>query len=78
MKKAFWNGEEQFAKWQRTGLERSSFETRSKMAKFRPIKKLETDLERWKDETTGKEWQKLGLLTPRKIRKSGKARSKKD
>ena len=48
------------------------------MAKSRPIKKLGTGLERWKDEKHGKEWRKTGLLTPRKIGKSGKTRSKKE
>ena len=48
------------------------------MDKFRPIKKLGMGLERWKDEKTGKERRKTGLLTPRKIRKSGKTSSKKE
>ena len=48
------------------------------MAKFRPIKKLGTGLERWKDEKTGKERRKTGLLIQRKIRKRGKTRSKKE
>ena len=48
------------------------------MAKFRPIKKHGMGLERWKDEKTGKERQKTGLLIQRKIGKSGKARSKKE
>ena len=48
------------------------------MAKFRPIKNLGTGLERWKDEKTGKEWRKTGILTPRKIGKSGKTRYKKE
>ena len=48
------------------------------MAKFRPIKKLGTGLERWKDEKIGKERQKTGLLTPRNIRKNEKTRSKKE
>ena len=48
------------------------------MAKFRPIRKLGTGLERWKDEKTGKGRRKMGLLTPRKIRKSGKTHSKRE
>ena len=48
------------------------------MAKFRPIKKHGTGLERWKDEKTGKERRKTGLLIQRKIGKSGKTRSKKE
>ena len=48
------------------------------MAKFRPIKKYGTGLERWKDEKTGKERRKTGLLIQRKIGKSGKTRSKKE
>ena len=48
------------------------------MAKFRPIKKHGTGLERWKDEKTGKEWRKMELLIQRKIGKSGKTRSKKE
>ena len=48
------------------------------MAKFRPIKKHGTGLERWKDEKTGKEWRKTGLLIQRKIGKSGKTRSMKE
>ena len=48
------------------------------MAKFRPIKKHRTGLERWKDEKIGKEWRKTGLLIQRKIGKSGKTRSKKE
>ena len=35
-------------------------------------------LERWKDEKTGKERRKMGLLIQRKIGKSGKTRSKKE
>ena len=31
------------------------------MAKFTPIKKHGTGLERWKDEKTGKEWRKNGI-----------------
>ena len=48
------------------------------MAKFRPIKKHGTGLERWKDENPGKERRKMGLLIQRKIGKSGKTRSKKE
>ena len=48
------------------------------MAKFRPIKKHGTGLERWKDEKTGKERRKTGLLIQRKIGKSGKTHSKKE
>ena len=48
------------------------------MAKFRPIKKHGTGLERWKDAKTGKERQKTGLLIQRKIGKNGKTRSKKE
>ena len=48
------------------------------MAKFRPIKKHGTGLERWKDEKTRKERQKTGLLIQRKIGKSGKTRFKKE
>ena len=48
------------------------------MAKFRPIKKHGTGLERWKDEKTGKGRQKRGLLIQRKIGKSGKTCSKKE
>ena len=39
------------------------------MAKFRPSKKHETGLERWKDEKTGKERRKTGLLIQKKIGK---------
>ena len=42
-------------KGKKIGLERFSFQTRPKMAKFRPIKKLGTGLELWKDEKAGKE-----------------------
>ena len=55
-KKDFWNSEEQLVERQRTSLERFSFKARSKMAKFRPVKKLGRGVERWKDEETGKEW----------------------
>ena len=48
------------------------------MTKFKPIKKHGTGLERWKDEKTGKEWRKMGLLIQRKIGKSGKTHSKKE
>ena len=48
------------------------------MAKFRPIEKHGTGLERWKDEKTGKERRKKGLPIQRKIGKSGKTRSKKE
>ena len=48
------------------------------MAKFRPIKKHGTGLERCKDEKTGKERQKTGLLIQTKIGKSGKTLSKKE
>ena len=41
-------------------LERFPFKTRSKMANCGPIKKLGTVLEKWKDEKTGKEWQRTG------------------
>ena len=44
------------------------------MAKFRPIKKHGTGLERWKDEKTGKERRRTGWLIQRKIGKSGKTR----
>ena len=36
------------------GLEKFLFKTRSKMDKFKPIKKLRMVLERWKDEKTKK------------------------
>ena len=48
------------------------------MAKFRPVRKLGKGLETWKDEKTRKERQKMGLLTPIKIRKSGKTHYKKE
>ena len=48
------------------------------MPKFRAMEKLGMGLERWKDKKTEKEWQKMGLLTLRKIRKSGKTCSKKE
>ena len=48
------------------------------MAKFRPIKKHGTGLERWKDEKTGKERRRTGWLIPRKIGKRGKTRSRKE
>ena len=48
------------------------------MAKFRPIKKYGTGLERWKDEKTRKERRRTGWLIQRKIGKSGKTRSWKE
>ena len=47
------------------------------MDKFSPIKELGTGLERWKDEKPEKERQKM-ITNPKKIRKSGKTRSKKE
>ena len=37
------------------------------MAKVRPIKNHGTGLERWKDEKTGKERRKMGLLIQKKL-----------
>ena len=48
------------------------------MAKFRTMKKIRRGFRKVKNEKTRKERRKTGLLTPRKIRKSGKTCSKKE
>ena len=55
----------------KNGFRKISFKTRSKMAKFRPIKKLGTVLERWEDEKTGKK-TKDGMANPKKDKKEKK------
>ena len=42
------------------------------MAKFRPIQKLGTGLERWKNEKIGKEQRKNGITNPKTDKKEWK------
>ena len=53
------------------GLERFTFKTRSKMAKFSPIKKLGTVVERWKDAKLEKT-AKYGMNNPKKVKREKK------